>query len=606
MAKEYHYQWAWELNAPPEALWSLVSDTNRFNRDTGLPPVQFLGVENGARIVRFKIPILNIEWEEKPFEWFYPYRFGILRRYRRGPLSEMRVECRLAPREPSGSLLTYELSVKTAGRLGDALVPLAAVFFGVKQFIEKNGFGEVFKAYDRIASQNALPLEAIRPLPPSPASRARLDAMRETLKSQGVNSALLDRLQDFLLRADDFSLQRIRPYALADAWGLARRSVLEAFLRATRAGYLDMYWDLLCPECRGVAEEHRKLGDLHGAVHCNTCRIDFDLNFDHNVEVIFRPNPTVRLVETAMEFCVGSPQRQPHIVFSMVVPPREELPFSTMLVEGKYSLRSPQIPGSQLAQAVKGGAEQVNFYVNNKGWEAGIAIVGLKPSIRLVNQTDEAQVVELAHTAWSDQAATAADVTVLQAFRDLFSSEALRSGEQISVGAATLMFTDLRNSTRLYREIGDAPAFGRVREHFEILEEAIAAEGGSVVKTMGDAVMAVFRKPLSAVRAVWSVQKEIAARSRPTLFLKVGIHHGPCIAVKLNDKLDYFGSTVNIAARLPSFSAGGEAVISEAIRNDEEVGEFLEKNAPLNSVTRFQGDIRGYDQSLPLWKIRLG
>ena len=127
----------------------------------------------------------------------------------------------------------------------------------------------------------------------------------------------------------------------------------------------------------------------------------------------------------------------------------------------------------------------------------------------------------------------------------------LRPGEEISVGATTLMFTDLRNSTKLYREIGDAPAFGRVREHFEIL--AVAAEGGSIVKTMGDAIMAAFRSPVSAVRAIWTVQKQIAERGDPPLSLKVGIHHGPCIVVNLNDKLDYFGSTVNIVGTLAEF-----------------------------------------------------
>ena len=109
----------------------------------------------------------------------------------------------------------------------------------------------------------------------------------------------------------------------------------------------------------------------------------------------------------------------------------------------------------------------------------------------------------------------------------------------------------------------------------------------------------------AALRAVWTVQKQIAARGEPPLSLKVGIHHGPCIVVNLNDRLDYFGSTVNIAARLPNFSTGGEAIISESIRNDQEVIEFLEKNAPPNSLTRFQGDIRGYDQSMDLWRIQM-
>jgi class 3 adenylate cyclase len=91
--------------------------------------------------------------------------------------------------------------------------------------------------------------------------------------------------------------------------------------------------------------------------------------------------------------------------------------------------------------------------------------------------------------------ATAAEVTALQMFRDLFAAEALRSGEQISVGTLTVLFTDLKNSTRLYREIGDATAFGRVMNHFDVLKQVIAEEDGAMVKTIGDAVMAVFRQP---------------------------------------------------------------------------------------------------------------
>ncbi|MFN3491956.1 MAG: adenylate/guanylate cyclase domain-containing protein, partial [Anaerolineales bacterium] len=156
-----------------------------------------------------------------------------------------------------------------------------------------------------------------------------------------------------------------------------------------------------------------------------------------------------------------------------------------------------------------------------------------------------------------------------------------------------------------YREIGDAPAFGRVREHFEILEEAVAAEGGAIIKTMGDAIMAAFRKPVSSIKAIWKVQKELEKRGVPPLTIKVGIHYGPCIVVNLNDRLDYFGSTVNIAARLPSFSNGGEAIFSQAIRNDPEVLEYLEKNAAPNSLTRFQSELRGFDSPMELWRIKV-
>jgi class 3 adenylate cyclase len=599
MAKEFHYKWVWDFDSAPEALWPLVSDTNRFNRDTGLPPTQLLGIENGVKLVKFKIPVVNVMWEEEPFEWTYPYRFGILRRYRTGPLLEMRVDCRLERLESGGTQLTYEAWIKARNMLGVLAIPLVIGIVSAKRF------GDAFKMYDRIASRSDQILLVATGRNLSLAGHNRYKLLSEELSMQGADAATLDRLYEYLHRADDLSIQRMRPYALADGWNLSRRTVLETFLQATRAGLLDMYWDLLCPECRGVAEDHARLGDLHATSHCNTCQINFDANFDHNVEVIFRPNPSVRSVDAAVEFCVGSPQRQPHIVFSLIVPPREQLPISTMLSAGRYRLSASGIEGSQMLSAVENAVERMDFHADALGWKNEIRDIGLAPSIRLINGTDFAQTFQMERTSWSDQAATAADVTTLQVFRDLFSSEVLRVGEDISVGSMTLMFTDLRNSTKLYREIGDAPAFGRVRDHFDILEGAVAAEGGSVVKTMGDSVMAAFREPASALRAIWNVQKEIAQRGSPPLFIKVGIHHGPCIVVNLNDRLDYFGSTVNVAARLSHFSVGGELILSEAIRNDPEVTEFLAKNAPLNSLSRFQGELRGFEEAMDLWKIKL-
>ena len=599
MAKEFHYTWTWDLASSPEALWPLASDTNRFNRDTGLPPMELLGISNGAKLVRFKIPLIDIRWEEDPFEWTYPYRFGILRRYKTGPLAEMRVDCQLQPLQPSGTRIVYDVHVKAANFLGEISIPVAIGVISAKRF------GDAFKAYDRITSGGGLIEINKSGRKLSQAGQGRFKVQSERLKDQGVDDAILHHLFEYLNRADDLSIQRMRPFALADAWQANRRAVLETFLRATRTGTLDMYWDILCPECRGVTDDYTRLSDLHASAHCNTCQIDFTTNFDHNVEVIFRPNPTVRAVDATVEFCVGSPQRQPHIAFSLTVPPREELPFSTVLNQGRYSLRAFGLSGSQIVMAENEGADKITFYGNSKGWPTGITKLSLNPNIRLINETDQDLTFELVRTAWSDQAATAADVTTLQVFRDLFSSEVLRPGEEISVGATTLMFTDLRNSTKLYREIGDAPAFGRVREHFEILEQAVTAEGGSIVKTMGDAIMAAFRTPASALRAVWTVQQQLTAQGEPPLSLKAGIHHGPCIVVNLNDRLDYFGSTVNIAARLPNFSAGGEMILSEAIRNDQEVIEFLEQNTPANSLIRFQGDIRGYDQAMDLWRVRM-
>jgi len=194
----------------------------------------------------------------------------------------------------------------------------------------------------------------------------------------------------------------------------------------------------------------------------------------------------------------------------------------------------------------------------------------------------------------------------LQIFRDLFSTEALRPGEQISVGTLTVLFTDLRNSTRLYIEIGDATAFGRVMNHFDVLKSAIAAEDGAVVKTIGDAVMGVFREPEAALRAMLKAQRILAAPpdGSPPLTLKAGIHAGPCIAVTLNDRLDYFGSTVNMAARLEGLSTGNDVVISRAVYDDPEVKEMIEGEIGGLVATPFEMLLKGFDEErFELWRV---
>jgi len=412
-----------------------------------------------------------------------------------------------------------------------------------------------------------------------------------------------NRLAEFIERADDISVQKMRPYALADAWGLPRRAVLETFLRATRIGILDTYWDILCPECRGVTDDVSNLKELHGSSHCGACQMDFNASFDENIEVIFRPNESIRKVDTQALYCTGNPQNQPKIVLNkLVVPPQEKMSVGVALSAGRYNVYATELDGTQILSAFDGGESEVEIHAHDDGLH-GASKIGLYPRLKFRNETNQPLTFDIVSADWTDQAATAADVTTLQIFRDLFSSEVFRPGEEISIGSTTLMFTDLRNSTRLYREIGDAPAFNRVREHFEILERAISAEGGSVVKTIGDAVMAAFRTPGAALRAIWDVQKELTARGEPLLMIKVGIHQGPCIAVNLNDRLDYFGSTVNITSRLPGFSTGGEVIFTPQVYDDPEVKAFLKS---IESVSKFSGEIRGYDEEMDLWRANMG
>jgi class 3 adenylate cyclase len=246
----------------------------------------------------------------------------------------------------------------------------------------------------------------------------------------------------------------------------------------------------------------------------------------------------------------------------------------------------------------------VTLRAEEGGWPEGESGIATSATLHLVNATDREQLFILERTAWSDQAVTAAEVTGLQTFRDLFSREALRPDRQFSVGSLTIAFTDLRGSTRLYSEIGDAPAFGRVISHFDVLREAIVAEDGVLIKTIGDAVMAVFTRPAAAVRAMLRAQGELLHSSdgEVPLFLKVGIHSGACIAVTLNERLDYFGTAVNIAARAESLSTGHDLILTDAVRCDPEVEALLDEVEAPNSEL-FEAALKGFDDHFRLWRV---
>ena len=602
--REVHYSWEYNLKSTPEQLWPFVSDTNRFNRDTGVPSVEATQgkrqrLRNARRRLRLSFYGFAVEWEEQPFEWVRPLRFGIARTYTKGPVDELRALAELTPVESGGTRLKYSVSVRPKTFIGSLLVPLQF------KFVSGPKFEKVYKKYDEAAQMGLLAArnEATNEL--SSAATGRIASVRERLLEEDIDPVLVNKLLDFIQQGDDFSVSRIRPYELADDWNMSRRDVLAACLRATRAGLLDLQWDLMCPLCRGTTETGTSLRDINSKVHCDTCRIDFKANFDRFVEVTFRPNASVRYVENKL-FCMGSPHKSPHVVAQQLMAAQSERLLSLPLEIGKYRLRALELDGEQRIAVTNDGNASARIAITGSDWGDGELSLATNAALQLQNSTDAEQLLILERTAWSDQAATAAEVTALQVFRDLFSTEALRPGEQISVGTLTVLFTDLRNSTRLYREIGDATAFGRVMNHFDILRKQISDNDGALVKTIGDAVMAVFRSPAQALRAMLEAQEKLAAPSDGSmpLTLKAGLHTGPCIAVTLNDRLDYFGSTVNMAARLEGLSSGCDVIISDAVYADAEVRELLGSDNELQTAP-FEIELKGFtEERFRLWRVK--
>jgi class 3 adenylate cyclase len=574
---EKHYRWTWELEAPREALWPLVSDTDAYNRDCGFPPFEVREPRpgeppagRGVRRLRSRYLGVTGEWEEREFEWVEPVRFTVERVFSKGPIDFMIQSCALESRTGGGTLLTYEMRVRANSLLGSLLVPVAV---GLRQ---RRASERVFARYDRLAMEGVR--VAARSRAPSPAARLpRVEAICTRLRTASRQPApLVERLASHVLSADDPEVWRMRPYVLADSWGTGRRETLDVFLHATRAGLLDFSWQVLCPHCRGSRQGLPELSGVSAESHCDSCGIDFTVNFEQSVELTFVPNPTVRTV-VHREYCLGGPRITPHIVAQKRLAPGEVLSVAATFPEGRYRVRTE---GQELQMAFRierGGAPLVHLEVGGAARSMAEPAVGTGGVLNLRNTGPVEHLAVIERVAWSDQAVTAAAVTSRQTFRDLFAREVLRPGERISVGVMTIVFTDLRNSTQLYREIGDATAFGRVMGHFDVIRAAVSEEGGTLVKTMGDAVMAAFTQPAAALRAMARAQSALASpeNARATFALKCAIHSGPCLAVNQNERLDYFGTTVNVCSRLCALSSGADIVASEALYGDPEVAALF-------------------------------
>ena len=217
------------------------------------------------------------------------------------------------------------------------------------------------------------------------------------------------------------------------------------------------------------------------------------------------------------------------------------------------------------------------------------------------NETDRPLVFVVENRNWAKDALTGERVIAMPAFRRLCPEQLLRPGDNAEIGWIAIMFTDLKGSTELYDALGDAPAYNLVRDHFSFLSDRVQRNHGFVVKTVGDAVMAAFSRPDDAVRAALAIQDDVASfnttrgggATATPIVLKLGLHAGPCISVTTADVLDYFGATVNIAARLEHQCHGGEVVVSEAVAQDAEAAGALADRT--QSIDREHGLIRRWD-----------
>ena len=569
--------WTWTFDLPPDRLWPVLADTERFNEAMGLPAYTLEPTlqPNGTvvRRGRGKAAGFALEWEEKPYEWIAGRHFRQSRLFTKGPFRRFGPVFDIEPDDKGGSHVTYALEWEPLSLVGRAFGARLAAQAG--EAVGKRTLEAVAFARGEGVGERLTPFELPQPQLP-PGARERAATLAREIDRSPYGNDLGQRLADIVLGSMATDVAHLKPKVLAVDLDVPPRAAIEACLAAVKAGLLTMKWGLLCPNCRGAKLSVSTLSELPRGAHCPSCNIDYDRDFEKNVELYFAPAPAIRAVVDG-GFCLSGPMGTPHVAVQVLLDPGERRDVSIDLPPGSYRLRtlhpgafvdfdyeSGPFPGLRITAS---GVEVLN--ATDHPGETG--------SVAFVNDAGFELAALIEDRTWVRDALTAPEVISLQAFRDLFAEATLRPGDDAGVSQVALLFTDLQGSTALYERVGDAAAYNLVRKHFALLAAIVRDHDGAVVKTIGDAVMAAFSDPAQAVRAALAMQAEIGSSERgvPDLVLKVGVHAGPSVVVTLNDRLDYFGSTVNMAARLQGQSIGGDIVLSTSVADDPEVREIL-------------------------------
>ncbi len=446
------------------------------------------------------------------------------------------------------------------------------------------------------------------------------DRLRE-LDEADCCAATRAALRAIILGGSDIDCYKINVIRIARERGVSVRECLRAFLFATELGILDLNYDVYCPSCRGNTEYTKHLMGLRGGGHCDFCTIDFGLDYLEQVEVTFTVNPNIRQLAieqfsnrddsgAGMHLCEILEREERKPTADEWFEPGESKSFTADLTEPSgYVFYLPGYHRTSAVISVSGEpreeVETLKVRVDASG--------GLDPERIAIRPGPVEFVVDfhyprgfpllvMARTLPKNWL-SAAYVTSQQDFRDLFAGEFLAPGVSFSIRNTTLMFTDIRKSTELFEELGDSAAYALVQDHFQVMADIIRTREGGIVKTIGDAVMASFPVNRDAVAAACEIQRSFVGcpiKGRH-IEVKIGLHRGPTIAVTSNRNLDFFGRTVNIAARVQGKSGANELLVSDAVIDDPEVRTLLENERAATDT--FTTSLKGIGDEFRLHSI---
>jgi len=441
----------------------------------------------------------------------------------------------------------------------------------------------------------------------------------ETLETAAVRCGCgdddLSRFAQHLEALPAFQAARINPFHFAEAAGIGSERALDLFVHGAKLGLFDLEWGMICPLCGAISHSVAELDRVaEDTLHCALCNRDVPSVMDDTIEVSFAYAPPGSSLDLHSDFSAyqhyytssSYPYREQwrayherNTVADAKLQPGEKAVLRVRLEAGRayrllcldtHSGATLHVP-DDAASAAK--TDHIELTLSDDGFsQTDLSPPAGETALEITNQTDQAvwcrlllivmdevRAIQQEGPAQFGRRLTGKHLLNNQAFRDCFALDELAPDLKLKLRSLTLLFTDLKGSTALYDREGDLAAYRLVQDHFAALKHVVRDHSGAMIKTMGDAVMAAFSNGndgTAAAIAMMAAMRELSGVHKDTeVGLKVGLHAGPALAINAGQNLDYFGQTVNIAARVQGLADAGEICLTTALNDNQSVPALL-------------------------------
>ncbi|MDX2127868.1 MAG: DUF5939 domain-containing protein [Chloroherpetonaceae bacterium] len=592
-----------ELRHAPEELWTYLSNTEILFKKIGFGKQKidrlFDSIKGNALYIETErdseITDSKETFIELPFEWVAPEYLFCERFYLTGAFQYYALKLKAELSQTGGTLLTIEVRYLPRDENFSAMV-------FANEDIERL-IAELKRIDEAIRRTEVLGYESF--MAEEKTFGAEIDSLAKTWKHLAPDTALPEKISEYIYTAPDRYIRRMRPIPLSYFSRSTPSEVLRFLIKASREGYLKKNWDIICPVCKSQVQRYERLAEIPTQHHCSVCKTEFTPEFDKNIEITFSPNIKYRSSDEG-QYSAGSPSHFNHLSSQLMIEPAHHRSQQMAMSEGFYHISSSITSGTVQFEISKDTGS--NELVIHLGQELSVTgSLAQEPVFQLTVQNPKPFRATLTfETLGKIRTSTSAySATAFPDFFDHFPEDVMHPSVNFQIHEAVFLSAALLNPIELLEEFGDLPVREIYKEAEALLSKCARTYEGRICHSGTFDFAITFPKQEMALKAGVEVLQLLRVRNmrnpHKPLRLRLGLYSGKVLVSSPNGKLNFFGSALALAQAVMAKSQGDDLVSSKKFFSSKEVVDFIRSERV--AITTFDFELNRL--KIPLYRVKL-